>query len=99
MAKYVKIDMKRLIEKSEYDDNYQLVIPLHLIADLPPVDVAPVVHGKWLEKKEWHLGRWVTWFECSRCGAHDDNFEMYPMMPFCDFSNYCPECGTKMDEE
>lgn len=45
MAKYVKIDMERLIEKSKYNDNYQLVIPLHLIADLPTADVAP--SGAW----------------------------------------------------
>lgn len=67
------------------------------IADTRPADVAPVVHGRWVQKKEWHLGRWVAWFECSECGEHDDNSDMYEMMPFCNLSNYCPGCGAKMD--
>lgn len=64
---------------------------------ISPADVAPVVHGRWVQKKEWHLGRWVAWLECSECGEHDDNLDMYEMMPFCNLSNYCPGCGAKMD--
>ena len=33
------------------------------------------------------------------CGEHDDNSDMYEMMPFCNLSNYCPGCGAKMDKE
>lgn len=68
------------------------------IMTLPAVDVAPVVHGRWLEKKTWSLGRWVSWFECSECGDRDYNAEMYEAMPFCNVSNYCPNCGAKMGD-
>ena len=70
---------------------------INSINSIPAADVAPVVHGRWIQKKEWHLGRWVAWFECSECGEHDDNSDMYEIMPFCNLSNYCPGCGAKMD--
>lgn len=74
--------------------------PYYTVPDIenaPTVDAAPIRHGRWVQKKEWHLGRWVAWFECSECGEHDDNSDMYEMMPFCNLSNYCPGCGAKMD--
>lgn len=61
------------------------------------IEVAPVRHGRWLEKKTWSLGRWVSWFECSECGDRDYNAEMYEAMPFCNVSNYCPNYGARMD--
>lgn len=68
-----------------------------IVAGIPAADVAPVVHGRWIVKKEWRLGRWVKWLECSNCGEHEDNFDMYEMMPFCEPYDYCPNCGAKMD--
>lgn len=68
-----------------------------VLADMSAADVAPVVHGRWIVKKEWRLGRWVKWLECSNCGEHEDNFDMYEMMPFCEPYDYCPNCGAKMD--
>lgn len=67
---------------------------LQILRDLPAADVEPVRHG-----------RWISWedadncipspnrHECSVC--HDaaqvlvNNIEL--------LSNYCPNCGTKMD--
>ena len=70
----------------------------NMIGDAPTIEAEPVRHGRWLNKKEWHLGRWVAWLECSCCGEHDDNAEMYEMLPFgAGPSNYCPNCGAKMD--
>lgn len=39
----------------------------------------------------------ISWFECSECGDRDYNAEMYEAMPFCNVSNYCPNCGARMD--
>lgn len=52
--------------------------------DVPSADVAPVVHGKWL------------------CAETDD--EQFFLCSVCNDkeyweSNYCPECGAKMDAE
>ena len=58
---------------------------LREVSDAPAADVAPVVHGRWIDKK----GGFWEMATCSMCG------EKYPcvgMVP-----NYCPNCGAKMD--
>ena len=60
-----------------------------IIYRTPTADVAPVVHGKWISKNH-HGYEWV--FICSNCGYIDG-------YPFNDRSNYCPNCGAKMDEK
>lgn len=56
---------------------------------LPAADVAPVVHGRWEQVKEWAT---KAKYRCSVCGreimsAVKVNIEEYP---------YC-HCGAKMD--
>ena len=109
MAEYINREaiMKFPIRKDHCDKEHAnehfingIESVLEYVENLPAVDVAPVVHGRWLNKKEWHLGRWVAWLECSCCGEHDYNTEMYEMLPFgAGPSNYCPNCGAKMDGE
>jgi len=50
-----------------------------------------MAHGKWKRVED---GR-AYWFACSECG------EMTPKSQWGDndFSEYCPNCGAKMDEE
>ena len=52
----------------------------------PTADVAPVVHGRWIEKKS-AVGRY---FECSNCGAHENKHTAIK-------GYYCWRCGAKMD--
>lgn len=52
------------------------------VGGMPAADVAPVVHGKWIEHDDF-LGRTV---ECSEC--HSETMGDTP---------YCPACGAKMD--
>lgn len=54
-----------------------------------PADVAPVVHGRWIDGHDY--------IKCSECGIMakwDSTF-------FNDIGdwNYCPNCGAKMDGE
>lgn len=62
-------------------------------------DVAPVRHGRWIEKKRWGIGKWHKWLECSECGHQDHDLDMYEDMPFTSSGNYCPNCGARMDGE
>ena len=66
------------------------------VADAPTVDAVPVVHGRWISWEE--AGNFVPSpdrHECSVC--HDaaqvlvNGFEL--------LSDYCPNCGAKMDGE
>ena len=65
-------DFKRAIKK----------IPKGII-----VDVAPVVHGRWIEKSAPAI---KTYFECSHCGAHENKHTAIK-------GYYCWRCGAKMD--
>ena len=51
---------------------------------VPAADVAPVVHG-----------RWVNGCQCSVCGDKHGPYNSRHRP----YYNYCPNCGAKMDEE
>ena len=62
-----------------------------ILMGLPAADVAPVVHGRWVDG---HYINCEEYFECQKCGVivKVDSF-------FDDIGdwNYCPNCGAKMD--
>ena len=58
------------------------------IADIPAADVAPVVHGRWVEKEKYTFG---IMYDCSLC----ENRILDNGHPW----TYCPNCGAKMDLE
>ena len=49
-------------------------------------DVAPVRHGHWIRKPHWCVS-------CSYCGKCTHDYEGEA-----ELYNYCPYCGSKMDE-
>ena len=59
---------------------------IYMIEDMPTADVAPVVHGRWVEKEKYTFG---IMYDCSLCEDRIlDNGHPW---------NYCPNCGAKMD--
>ena len=57
------------------------------ILKIQAADVAPVVHGHWIEKEKYSFG---IMYDCSLCDNRIlDNGHSW---------NYCPNCGAKMDE-
>ena len=81
MAEY--IDKEKLSQKlsrmimTEFGD---------AIMDCHIADVAPVVHGRWIEQEKYTFG---VMYDCSIC----DNRILDNGYPW----NYCPNCGAKMD--
>mgnify|MGYP000581236893 CR=1 FL=1 len=62
---------------------------------LPTADVAEVKHGKWIEvQKENIWNDIVPVLECSACGKYTVGTRGIMTK-----SNYCPNCGAKMDLE
>ena len=54
----------------------------------PTADVAPVVHGRWIEKEKYTFG---IMYDCSLCENRIlDNGHSW---------NYCPNCGARMTED
>ena len=67
-----------------------------VIETFQAVDVAPVVHGRWLHTEEPLGWKDVDCMECSACHdswiiEEDYCFDDMPLW------NYCPSCGAKMD--
>ena len=56
------------------------------IKAIPAVDVAPVRHGRWIEKDKYSFG---IFYDCSICGDR--------ILDTGHSWNYCPNCGAKMD--
>lgn len=61
------------------------------LTKLQIVDAVEVAHGRWVPmyKVDWLYGKeWLTNYICTECGQlHKKK------------SNYCPNCGAKMDKE
>lgn len=56
------------------------------VEEMPTVDAAPVVHGRWIEQEKYTFG---VMYDCSICGNRIlDNGHSW---------NYCPNCGARMD--
>ena len=54
------------------------------------VDVAPVRHGRWIDK-----GEYAVCTECGgRSGTQYDGVEPIPLM-----TQFCPNCGANMERE
>ena len=62
----------------------------HLMNTIKPADVAPVVHGYWIRHDDADIveGYYVPEYECSKCGTWKK-----------DDSDFCPDCGARMDGE
>lgn len=76
---------KRLIDKDaliKLCDSPHWCVWMSEIEDFPTVDAVEVVHGSWIDAREY-CGDYM----CSNCDA------LYGTNKF----NYCPNCGTKMD--
>ena len=83
MAEYIERE-KLLRDINHYhlsDGKFQ-----HWVEVQPAADVAPVVHGRWLQKKHKIFGNAYD-YVCSECGCD------YALAEY----NYCPNCGAKMD--
>ena len=90
----------RLMRGHYADECAGVTMANSIVQNVPTADVAPVVHGRWVYNSngmDWNLGAW----QCSVCKCNNNNLpgnDKYNPYIF-QGSNYCPNCGAKMDEE
>lgn len=82
------ISRKALLEAAEHNVEFQegivdVYILESILAGMPAVDAAPVVHGRW----KWIFGK--PYCECCAIEPYRASNNEMP--------NYCPNCGAKMD--
>lgn len=93
MAEYIERDylageLERIYEWHYEGCNHKAIhdvfrAVLRRVRSAPAADVVPVVRGRWKRMKAYH-----TEYVCSECG------DIWP-----DFrSDYCPNCGARMEE-
>lgn len=65
-----------------------------LILSQPEIDAVPVVHGTWIKTMEIFDNDDVEQeaYGCSNCSRCQKPYFVFR-------SNYCPNCGAKMDEK
>lgn len=68
-----------------WDDVY---VSAATLMAMPAADVAPIVHGWWIERRAPHAMGGIS-AKCSACNKS----VQYLGNPL----NYCPHCGAKMD--
>ena len=91
MAEYIERISAVLTVRDCVPDEFRRVAE-HFISILPVADVKPVVHGHWIWAEGVHVygvdsdvqhGS-VRCSACGNCSPHS--------------TNYCPNCGARMDE-
>lgn len=92
MAEYIEreaaIDaiMKVYVRTAGYKARERVFEAEEAVHRLSVADVAPVVHGRWIEQEKYTFG---VMYDCSICGNRIlDNGHSW---------NYCPNCGARMD--
>ena len=67
------------------------------IEELPAVDAAPVVHGRWIKMTGMMPPEYHGHYECSECQWHMKGLRNSWTRE--EELSYCPNCGAKMDKE
>ena len=94
MAEYINREAAiNAVEKAEYTaiaddaDSCKSDYLREIIESVPAADVAPAVHGEWIESANFDAGFWV----CSKCRFVSEAIAAHKLY------GYCPNCGAKMD--
>lgn len=64
------------------------------VMSIKPADVAPIIHAEWAHQYDDYF----DWWECTNCGYGGEG-EMQFAEGVDVRTNYCPNCGAKMDKE
>ena len=76
--------------KYSFAESYDAFAVDCILKSIPAADVSPVRHGRWIDK-----GEYAVCTECGgRSGTQYDGVEPIPLM-----TQFCPNCGAKMDGE
>ena len=91
MAEYIKKDELLKFKANVYDEDGHVLyaVPTGCILAMPPADVMPVRHGRWIDAyTDIEPNPMFMYGICSECGF-EQGISKYLI--------YCPNCCAKMD--
>ena len=88
MAEYIE---RKALRDALYDADAITMEGVKLLNQFPAADVAPVRHGRWVLDDNESKKHTEKIYYCSVC----ENWEAWGNT---EITNYCPNCGAKMDE-
>ena len=98
MAEYIEREAVKAAVRKRLNNSLIIGWLISIVNEVPAVDVAPVVHGRWVpeyEIKEMYYSpddieryKVPNGFSCSVCTKWNSAR-----------TNYCPNCGARMDGE
>ena len=85
------LSIEHIAELSDGDAVIRVSAVNYVLRNLPSEDVQAVKRGYWIHDG-LDIPHGVDWMHCSECGKRDK---------YCPaaMTNYCPNCGAKMDGE
>lgn len=83
------------IEAVYYKPSYKMAI--EALKEVPSVDAAPVVHGRWIKMTGMMPPEYHGHYCCSECGWHMKGLRNSWTRE--EELSYCPNCGAIMDGE
>ena len=93
MAEYIKKDELLKFKANVYDEDGHVLyaVPTGCILAMPPADVMPVRHGRWIDAyTDIEPNPMFMYGICSECGFEQGISK---------YLNYCPNCGAYMRGE
>ena len=93
MAEYIKKDELLKFKANVYDEDGHVLyaVPTGCILAMPPADVMPVRHGRWIDAyPDIEPNPMFMYGICSECGFEQGISK---------YLNYCPNCGANMESE
>lgn len=88
------IDRDKLLDSLPKNDTVLSLDVRKIVADAPAVEVAPVVHGRWIEDERTYPGAGLANNICSVCGKIA--FSSKQGLSINRKYKFCPNCGAKM---
>lgn len=91
------IEREAVIAEADYDGNFRLVVPVKKIRNIPAADVVERKRGKWDEIPNKYIS--VSGKNGSYSGNATSCSVCHEINPNAFKTNFCPNCGAKMDNK
>ena len=87
MAEYIEREAVKAAVRKRLNNSLIIGWLISIVNEVPAADVAPVVHGRWIDRSDKGVISMTHPYVCNRCGRVEMLKE-----PYCN-------CGARMDGE